>query len=351
MFKSFQNIDVDSVYENDYDDDDDDDDSSHDEYIPVAEDLAKQREVDINILPENLLGLLEKFYHFLVSPDGGKKNERTAKQMKSEIRYMLAAISASTVEDMFQGTIIRDRYLMEYCIGKKLSPESVKKYLISLGDFLGFLIVDQIPLNGVTRDDIIALKTKSSYWKKMYKSLADKKFWVKQLDDYENLVSPEHLEKYQSSEIVMETLKLFDICKNDDNYEISGNDFWKMRDHLFVCIHFSNGHRAGVSANFMLHEYERAKYINDHYIMHVLDHKTVKTAGPAMITLTPEQFALLQIYITKVRSRIRATVSNVFVSWTGLKLESGQVIIRYFFILGKSKHTTLLLQTKIKVKI
>ena len=143
---------------------------------------------------------------------------------------------------------------MDYCIRKNHAPKSVNKYLSSIGDFLSFLEIDQIKLVGVTVDDMISMKHRISFWKRMYKSEADKTFWVKQLDDFDHLISPEQVEMYEDSFQSEKARELFKKFSEND-CTVSCNEFWSMRDHLFVCIHFGNGHRSEVSANMMLKEF------------------------------------------------------------------------------------------------
>ena len=98
-----------------------------------------------------------------------------------------------------------------------------------------------------------------------------------------------------------------------------------MRDHLFVCVHFGNGHRSGVSANMMLKEFKRVQQQGGNYIIHVMKHKTIKTSGPALVTLTETQFKWLEIYVKKIRAQVKPKVDNVFLSWSGFALDPGQI--------------------------
>ena len=50
---------------------------------------------------------------------------------------------------------------------------------------------------------------------------------------------------------------------------------------LFLCMHFSNKHRSGVSTN-MLQEFKRSQQQDWNYIVHVMSHET-EMSGPAMV--------------------------------------------------------------------
>ena len=57
--------------------------------------------------------------------------------------------------------------------------------------------MDKVKLVGITVDDMISMKIRISFWKRMYKSEAHKTFWVKQLDDCDHLISPEQVKTYE----------------------------------------------------------------------------------------------------------------------------------------------------------
>ena len=98
-----------------------------------------------------------------------------------------------------------------------------------------------------------------------------------------------------------------------------------MRDHLFVEIHFGNGNRSGVTANMLLHEFKNARKQCEFYIVHVRNHKTYKTNGPAMVTLTPDQFRWISLFVDKVRPAIVPQEDNVFLTYTGYVMKSGAI--------------------------
>ena len=48
-----------------------------------------------------------------------------------------------------------------------------------------------------------------------------------------------------------------------------------------------------------LKEFERAQQQDGNCIIHVMKHKTIKTIGPAMVTLTEIQFKWLEMFVKK----------------------------------------------------
>ena len=113
-------------------------------------------------------------------------------------------------------------------------------------------------------------------------------------------MTPDEYKVYENSEHAVNSKLLFDSLKNCP-CQVSSEEFWCMRDHLFSVIHFSNSHRSGLSAQVTLKEFNAEIKNNNSYIIYVREHKTFPTSGPAMITLTPLQFSWLNIYVSVVR--------------------------------------------------
>ena len=82
-------------------------------------------------------------------------------------------------------------------------------------------------------------------------------------------------------------------------------------------------------------EYKAAKKAKGSMIISVKSHTTADTHGLVCVVLSPTLLSYLQIYVNKVQSHVEKTdgtadskqrdEANVFLSWTGAKLESGQI--------------------------
>lgn len=145
--------------------------------------------------------------------------------------------------------------------------------------FISFLQMNRIKLMGIAIDDVIKMNLRTRFWKRIYTSEADKTSRVKQLDDFDNLISPEPVKTYEDSfqlENAIERLKEF----IEKDRAILSKEFWSMRDHLFMCIHFGNGHRSGVSANRLVQKLRKVKQQDGNCIIHVMKHTTIKTSVP-----------------------------------------------------------------------
>ena len=50
---------------------------------------------------------------------------------------------------------------------------------------------------------------------------------------------------------------------------VSLKKYCAVRDHLFICIHFGNGYRSGVSANMLVSEFHAATEVDGGYQIRV----------------------------------------------------------------------------------
>ena len=96
-----------------------------------------------------------------------------------------------------------------------------------------------------------------------------------------------------------------------------------------VEISVDNAKRAGVIANMLLEEFNRASKHDDENVTLVKASKTVATHGPSRIVMSPKLHSWMNIFVREVRSRVPGVSSNcsekVFVSWNGEDLKSSHV--------------------------
>ena len=78
------------------------------------------------------------------------------------------------------------------------------------------------------------------------------------------LVKPEQVSQYMESEnahIAVDMLKAI----QHTHMNVSLKEYCAVRDNLFICIHFGNGHISGVSANMLISEFHAATEDEDSY--------------------------------------------------------------------------------------
>lgn len=75
----------------------------------------------------------------------------------------------------------------------------------------------------------------------------------------------------------------------------------------------------------LLEEVNNAKDYSDKMVVAVRNHKTFAYCGYANVAFETEKFLWLKAYINKVRPITNPTVPNVFVTWSGNAMMSGDV--------------------------
>ena len=124
-------------------------------------------------------------------------------------------------------------------------------------------------------------------WKSSYNKRSKVRYWERQEEDYEMLVTPDQASQYLRSSSSKLAIKLFEIFELNSR-SVTQMEYCSMHDHLFVLIHFSNGHSSGVSANMTVNEFLQYKKIDGVYQIRVVNHKNFHVSGPAVVSLQPK---------------------------------------------------------------
>ena len=108
---------------------------------------------------------------------------------------------------------------------------------------------------GTTGNDMTNMKLRISHCKRMYKSEAGKTFSLEQLNDFDNLMSPEQM---KNDEVSFQSEMATELFEEKDP-AVFCKVFWLMWNHLFLSTCFSNGHRSRVPAKMMLQVFKRVE--------------------------------------------------------------------------------------------
>ena len=296
--------------------------SSEDEmYVPIEDDISLS-ETEFSDLTTNLLS---EFLSFLIGPDCRRKVHSSEKCVGDVRRMLILIDGTSNIQKMFLPNVLRDEYVNKI---SNLDAGSIKKYLFSIISFCDFLIIDEVAkslIEPISTDVIIRTKTSLVGWRKTFNRQDRKNFWIRQERNENSLVAPNELNSYMQSKSAILASNLFLFFEENDRI-VTQAEYVSMRDHLFVIIHFSNAHRSGVTANVTIAEFDRVVVAKDGmYLVSVENHKTFETYGHAHISLKPCEFQWLMIFVRKVRSQIITTHENIFLSWSGLPMDSGAI--------------------------
>ena len=118
-------------------------------------------------------------FAWLLSPDGGKKDVKTAKQHVSQLNKVLLVIGGGTLLSSLVDTKkIRDIFLQQYT-EKKYHAATIKSYLMSLQHYCSFLLADQPSDVIFDKENVLNLREKLKRWSASYKRENSRRRWKK----------------------------------------------------------------------------------------------------------------------------------------------------------------------------
>ncbi|XP_047134294.1 uncharacterized protein LOC124812178 [Hydra vulgaris] len=169
-------------------------------------------------------------------------------------------------------------------------------------------------------------KIKIEDWRKSYKRKEKLQTQEKKIFNYEKLLTPEHLSIYLNHEHALNAKRLFDLLTQNPLLVLSQTDFCCIRDYLYIVIGFSTANRSGVISNMTTGEFFKAKEVENLWVISVWDHKTAMDYGPADVMIEDEHYQQLKIFVNFARNKVTSKgFDNVFLSWSGNKMSSGEI--------------------------
>ena len=216
---------------------------------------------------------------------------------------------------------------------KKYTADTMKAYLLSLRHFCAYVIAEEPA--GVNVDPVLVhqIQEKARLWSMSYRKDSKRRHLEKMSTDLSNRVTPEQVKEYEHSEAARSTVADLEHLSGAHSLQVNQSVYTNVRDYILLQITIANAHRSGVMANMMMEEYKKAKKVEGNMVISVKEHKTADTRGPARVLLSSSLFSYLRLYINALRRHAVESSSeesdsnnaNVFLSWNGGKLESGQV--------------------------
>lgn len=161
--------------------------------------------------------------------------------------------------------------------------------------------------------------------------------WIKELKDLQELITFGDVQKFDKSPHVEKCrMWLKDFFKGD----MSLLKFSNVRDFIMISLCLDNGSRTGAIANMTIGEFTNGKYQDQTYRVHVIDHKTLDTSGPAVLSFSKDLLYEAEIYFNHFRNELDGTFtansSKFFVSWNGNTLSSSMVTTQLNSFWGKT---------------
>ena len=298
-------------------------DEGADEDVRVVESVEAEFEDD-NTDPSFIL----TFSKWLQSPDGGKKDTKTAKQHSSQINRILSVIDTDKkVESLLDLTLLKEKFVTQ--AEEKYLPETIKSYFTSLKHFCSFLLSERPKDIEVKSELVTQVREKVKRWSSSYKRLGQKRMWERSEEDRLELITPEKIEAFEKSPTARDAIILLGKLSSADNVQITQSQYTLLRDFLLVQISIDNANRAGVLSNMTLREFNRASVEDGRFLISVMDHKTFHIHGPAQVVLTSALHNWMKIFVQEVRSKVPGVGTEehlpVFPSFNGTKLQSCQI--------------------------
>ena len=292
-------------------------------------DFNSQASENADIQVEDVSKTLRSFRDWLVSPDGGKKDGKTAKQHVSQLNKVLSVIGEGRLLSSLVDTKkIRDTFLQRYA-AEKYHASTIKSYLMSLQHYCSFLLADQPSGVRFDKENVLSLREKLIRWSASYKRENTRRRWEKLEEDRSVLITPDKIREFERSQAAREAVILLGQLCGAHAIQITQEKYTLVRDYLIAQIMIDNANRAGVVTCMTVKEFERATLEGDRYVVRVLHHKTVNTHGPAQVVLTSHLYNYIKVFMQEMRSHLPNVnlldKQTVFLSWGGKPMESSQM--------------------------
>ena len=235
----------------------------------------------VDIQAEDVSKTLRSFRDWLLSPDGGKKDVKTAKQHISQVNKVLLVVGEGRqLSSLVDTKKIRDTFLQQYA-AEKYHAATIKSYLMSLQHYCSFLLSDQPSGVIFDKENVLSLRERLKRWSSSYKRENTRRRWEKMEEDRSILITPDKIRKFERSQAARDAVILLGQLCGAHAIQITHEKYTLLRDYLIAQIMIDNANRAGVVACMSMKEFERATPEGDRYVVRVLNHKTVDTHGPA----------------------------------------------------------------------
>ena len=193
-------------------------------------------------------------------------------------------------------------------------------------DFASFVLTDEIKIPYTNVETVSKMRLQFQKWRTAYNKEGRERFWIRQEEDFDMLVTPAQVQTYMQSKHSLQANAILERLQSDfDSNKLTVEENLTVRDHLMARILFSNGHRSGVVSNMKVSEFRKFKIVDSMYQIKVAEHKNFAYCGHAIVSVTKDIFDMLFAYVDKVRFQTNPRCDNVFLSHTGNLLKSGDV--------------------------
>ena len=272
------------------------DDKEFDDSGELGElEVENEEEIDYEDIDVNVISttqeeekMMHEFGCWLMSPDDDLKNMRSANQHRNVVMNILHSID-NVGKDY---TKFFGRQELNECVShfenKGGKPGTIKTYLGSVQQFYDYVAVVGHPSINVKASDIQNIKILVPRWCRNYRKKIQIHKHIKMLADLARLRQPVDIRVSDKSQHVSEALKILSKlpCIRSSP---SRKEFCHVKDYVLTYIIIENSSQPGCISNVAMKELEKSEMQQGgSYIIAVVNHKTIATAGPAMLSITPD---------------------------------------------------------------
>jgi len=268
---------------------------------------------------------LQKFYTWMMSPDGGMRHRKSAKQHSTQVRAVLAATRQVKLSALWNNSVLD--IFKKKMDEKKFVPTTVKGYLYSLKHLYEFTAAEGYCSTDDDARQLAQMKQRVAHWIAAYSKECGKHNLKKMNDDLNRLLKPQQIQQFKSSHIAISAIKIIGLC-DLDKHCITQAEYVTVRDFLLTHIAIANANRSGVLANMTMKQFHEARLVDGQYVVSVDDHKTSGSYGAAKVVLTAALHSWMAVYAKDIRAQVvshKAANHSMFLSWNGESLSSGQI--------------------------
>lgn len=274
---------------------------------------------------------LLEFQKWLVSPDGGRKCQKSAKQHAFQVSVILASVDPNKSISSLWCRELLAKFLSVDVVAKAFLPGTVKSYLSSLRHFYSYLIAEEErhTLGPDDKQKIQLMSDRISRWICSYRKDAATRSLEKMDDDIDKLITPEKVAQFDRSKLALAAIKCIGNMTSEQPPALTMTDYVIARDYLLTQIIICNANRSGILSDVTVDDFKQARIVDGCFVISVGGHKTAYKYGPAKVVITTVLFNWLAVYIDKIRSTVVMYSSEqsdfLFLSWAGEQMEGGQI--------------------------
>ena len=232
--------------------------------------------------------------------DGGKKFTNSAKQHASQVAAVANQLgTGNVINNLGNKELLKTKFINTFVVDKEYRIATIKSYLSSIKHFYTYIINNNITAE---KQQVIQMTECLNRWIQSLRNDGMKQELQKKDIDMAKLVSPEEVQRFDSSEPALCAVKILGEVNNDQM--VSQHQYVLVIDYIITQIMFSNANRSGVLANMTMGEYNASKLVNGYQVISVQRHKTAALYESAKIVLTLTLHSWLKLFIDHVRVNV-----------------------------------------------